>query len=139
VAGLPFWLETPDGLPHKKGRPRPHYWHCDPLMRKLTKSLKQPWFAPLSQPPPNLTEPMRIHRDGLQRLVRSDIHDRPDVWFVLEDGSNLEDVVDDLLRAVTTDGRAFLERTHDAATVLKMVSGRELRPRPGSPAEIAVV
>jgi len=67
------------------------------------------------------------------------MHDRPDVWFVFEDGSNLEKVVDDLLLAVTTDGRAFLERTHDAAAVLNMVSGRELVPRPGSSAEIAVV
>jgi hypothetical protein len=37
---------------------------------------------------------------GLRRVLRHDHHDRDEIWFVLEDGSNLVAAVADALKAI---------------------------------------
>lgn len=82
------------------GRLRPHYWNC-PLNVTLNKSLTQPWFKAFGREPARpLTDAAAKHREGLRQVLRSDVHDRPDIWYVLEDGSNLDAVVEDLERVV---------------------------------------
>jgi hypothetical protein len=79
------------------GRLRPHYWHCR-LQSGLAKTLDQPWFRPFSAPPnPRLPASFRKHREGLMRVMRRDTHDRPDIWYVREDGANLAENVHDLV------------------------------------------
>jgi hypothetical protein len=41
--------------------------------------------------------------------------DRPDIWFVLEDGSNLGDVTEDALQTLLTQGIPFIELMADPA------------------------
>ena len=64
------------------------------------------------EPERPLTYPAAEHRDGLQQVLRSNVHDRPDVWYVLEDGSNVDGVVADLLAAVLS-GIADLDGLRD--------------------------
>ena len=47
-----------------------------------------------------MTDAARKHREGLRAVLRADVHERPDIWYVLEDGSNLDEVVADLLKVV---------------------------------------
>jgi hypothetical protein len=60
---------------------------------------------------------MRAHQEGLAAVVRRDRHDRSDVWFVLEDGSNLAENVADLADVVASTGLPMLERFHDPCAV----------------------
>jgi hypothetical protein len=137
VATAPTWFRAAGALPQKEGRPRPHYWHCGPLKLALTKTLSQPWFTPLPRPLGQVG-PMGLHEAGLKQVLRSDVHDRPDIWFVREDGSNLEQVVDDLGRVAETIGLPFLARMHDAATIAQMVADGELSTSRGSPMALKV-
>ena len=84
----------------KDGRPRPRYWNC-PLNFTLSKTISQPWFQAFArEPSPSMTDAARKHREGLRAVLRADVHERPDIWYVLEDGSNLDEVVADLLQVV---------------------------------------
>jgi hypothetical protein len=76
---------------------------------------------------------MRLHGEGLRHVLRADTHDRPDVWFVLEDGSNLDAVADDLVKAVSTQALPFLDRVHDPSELALMAEADALRARRGSP------
>jgi hypothetical protein len=67
-------------------------------------------------------------------VLRRDVHDRPDIWFIKDDGSNVDEVMDDLLAAIEGEGLAVLERFHDPSAVIKMAQVGELGARPGSPA-----
>ena len=58
---------------------------------------------------------MRLHREGLKRVVRRDRHDRDDTWYVLEDGSNLVAMIDDSARAIRAVGLAWLEESRSEA------------------------
>jgi hypothetical protein len=95
-----------------RGRPRPHDYECVPHRRKLHKSLSQPWFQPFRQDVRRWPPSFRLHREGLKRALRTDTHDRPDIWFVLPDGSNLEECVLDALGAIERDGLPWLESLH---------------------------
>ena len=96
VASMPEYLASSPVPAGKDGRPRPHYWHCQ-LRRTLSKSLRQPWFRPFGRPvSPGTTPAMLKHREGLKQVIRHDVHDRSDTWFVLEDGSNLDQDLEDL-------------------------------------------
>jgi hypothetical protein len=84
----------------KDGRPRPHYWNC-PLTFHLNKTISQPWFQAFTGDPNRpMTDAARKHREGLRAVMRADVHDRPDIWFILEDGSNLDEAVADLLQVL---------------------------------------
>lgn len=97
-----------------KGRLRPQEWQCGRRTR-LDKSIVQPWFEPFSRrDTARWPRGLRLHREGLKRVLRQDRHDRPDTWFVLPDGTNLAEVVDDALRAIREDGFAWFASAHAA-------------------------
>ena len=54
--------------------------------------------------------PRYLHRKGLKKVLRKDTHDRPDTWFVLPDGSNLEQCLEDVLRAMREEGLPWFEQ-----------------------------
>jgi hypothetical protein len=47
--------------------------------------------------------------------MRSDRHDREDIWYVFSDGSNVVEMVVDALRAIRETGLAWLEVSRAAA------------------------
>lgn len=131
VAASSSWMPTI--APLAEAPLRPHFWQCDPFLVWLDKELKQPWFEPFTRSPKNLTPPMRAHREGLKHMLRTDVHDRPDIWFVLEDGSNLDEVLKDLTAMVMEVGLEILGRLHEPQRVIEMVLEDELASGPGSP------
>ena len=99
VAAYPRFLPREPGIPVRDGRLRPHYWDCDPFRRSLHKTLSQPWFRPFSeQRDRRLLPSLRLHREALSKLIDRTAHDRPDIWYMRDDGSN----VDENLRDLTT-------------------------------------
>jgi hypothetical protein len=97
-----------------KGRVRPQEWQCG-RRTHLDKSIVQPWFEPFSRgDTARWPRGLRLHREGLKRVLRRDRHDRPDTWFVLPDGTNLAEVVDDALRAIREEGFTWFESTRAA-------------------------
>lgn len=131
VASVPNWLERT--VPFRNGLPAPHYWSSD-LRTSLHKTLSQPWFAPFAhQPAPTTPLSFLVHREGLKRVLRRDTHDRSDIWYVLDDGTNLDVVVDDLVDVVLSVGLPRLDAFHQPAAVIAMVEAGELDARPGSP------
>jgi hypothetical protein len=120
VACAPSFLPPPRGPVRSDGRVRPHYWDCQ-LRAGLRKTLAQPWFVPFARGVGTAATPsMRAHQEGLAAVLRRDRHDRPDVWFVRDDGSNLADNVRDLTAVVSAIGLPLLERFHDPCTVRDM-------------------
>ena len=87
-----------------KGRPRPQEYECEPHRLALQKSLSQPWFRPFRSDTSRWPPSFRLHREGLKRVLRSDVHDNSHIWFVLPDGSNLEECVEDALAAIRREG-----------------------------------
>jgi len=100
--------------------------NCYPFVHTLNKTLSQTWLKPLTQPPERLSEPMQIHREALKPVLRTDVHDRLDVWFVLEDGSNLDEELHDLGAVVRDKGIPIPERFHDPEQVIQMAANDEL-------------
>lgn len=137
VGSVPAWLYV--SVPTRKGLPAPHYWHT-PLHRTLDKTLSQPWFKPFAHSPaPTKPRSFLLHREALMRLLRRDTHDRPDVWFVLDHGSNLKEVLTDLVRVVLSGGLSLIDDFHKPDTVIKMAEAGELTARPGSPVASGIV
>ena len=133
VASLPTYFSSDRVRSGPDGRPRPHYWECELNMR-LSKTLSQPWFRPLaSSVRGNLPESLVKHRQGLMAVLRSDVHDRTDTWFVRDDGANLSDCVTDLLLVIERDGLPLLQRLHDPCAVAEIVRNGHLSIRPDSP------
>jgi len=133
VAAMPPFVKPPKQTPERDGQLRPHYWHCQ-LQWGLRKSLSQPWFHPFAEPHRDLPRSLALHREGLKQVLRRDVHDRTDIWFIKEDGSNVDEVMDDLIAAIEGEGMAVLARFHDSNAVIKMVLAEELGARPNSPA-----
>ena len=69
---------------------RPKEYDCT-FRITVCKSLRQPFFHPYGKNGP----------------------DRPDVWYVLADGSNLDECLHDAAQAITTRGLAVLDRLTD--------------------------
>lgn len=130
VSSLPAYL--PAEVPTKNGQQRPHYWHCT-LHVQLAKTLSQPWFTPFSQPPKaSLTQSLIRHREGLMAVIRRDRHDRSDVWFVRDDGSNLAEVVADLWGVAERVGLPALDRMHDPCQTEALLRDRTVVVDPDS-------
>lgn len=106
---VPGELEAPVLKSDASGRPRPAEWEC--MKRaKLQKSVEQPWFEPFSSAKTSRwPRALRKHREGLRQVIRRDRHDRPEIWFVVADGSNLEAMVGDALAAIHNEGLAWFE------------------------------
>ena len=134
VAFLPAYLRSDRIRSDPEGRLRPHYWECD-LNMPLSKTLPQPWFRPFASPVrSNQLESFVKHRQGLMQVLRTDVHDRTDTWFVREDGTNLSECVADLLVVIERDGLPLLQRLHDPCAVAGIVRDEHLSIPPDSPA-----
>jgi hypothetical protein len=95
--------------PDKQGRPRPAELECTKRTR-LAKSVKQPWFEPFTaEGSSRWPKGLRLHREGLKRVMRTDRHDREDTWYVFADGSNVNEMVGDALRTIGETGLTWLE------------------------------
>jgi hypothetical protein len=124
---LPFMDRTAGRLPMRNGKSRPHYWHCDPFRIFMQKTIAQPWFRPFSQPRDKRTLlSFRLHRDALRRLVDRSVHDVPDIWYIREDGSNLDESLLDLTRVVLSAGLDLLDQFHDPRRVYEMIENGSL-------------
>ncbi len=132
AGSVPSFMPELDNWAFKDGLARPRYWDCR-LKVELLKTLQQPIFAPFAKPPAqNVPEGFRIHREALMSVLRRDIHDRPDIWFVQDDGSNLDEVMADLWRVTNEVGLPMLERLHDPCQTIELVLGRKLGVNPDS-------
>jgi hypothetical protein len=133
VASLPAYLGSNRVKSDPDGRRRPHYWECE-LKMELSKTLPQPWFRPFASPARgSLPESFVKHRQGLMQVLRKDVHDRADTWFVREDGANVSECVADLLVVIERDGLPLLERLHDPCAVAQIVRDGHLSISPDSP------
>ena len=132
VGSIPSFMPPAPLRSMKDGVARPRYFECG-LQIFLEKTLIQPWFEPFARPPsPRTPLSFLTHRRGLQAVVRSDRHDRADIWFVKDDGSNLDEVVGDLWNVTRTVGLPALARLHDPCRVIEMVRAGDLPPAPDS-------
>jgi hypothetical protein len=95
-----------------EGRLRPQEYECEPHRRTLEKSLSQPWFRPFRSDASRWPPSFRIHREGLKRVFRSETHDNAYIWFVLPDGSNLQECVEDALVAIRREGLPWFDSLH---------------------------
>ena len=92
-----------------RGRPRPQEYECEPHRLRLEKSLSQPWFRPFRSDTSRWPSSFRLHREALKQVFRSDMHDVAGIWFVLSDGSNLENCVADAMDAIKQQGLPWFE------------------------------
>ncbi len=131
VAAYPRFLARTEWIPVRDGRLRPHYWHCDPFGRSMHKTISQPWFHPFSAPADTRMLPsFRLHRDALKKLVDRAVHDVPDIWYMRNDGSNLDENIRDLTSVVLSAGMDLLDQFHDPRRVLELIeTGWLLNPR----------
>ena len=131
VACYPRFLTgTGPSVPEKRGLLRPHYWHCDPFNRAMNKTIGQPWFRPFAEPAPRSMLPsFRLHREGLMRVLRRDVHDCRDIWYVREDGSNLDEDLRDMTAVVMSEGLAYLSTIHDPVGVLGLLERGDIGNR----------
>lgn len=130
VAAYPRFMPRERRIPERDGKRRPHYWHCDPYLRFMTKMIAQPWFSPFNEPSDRGMLPsLRLHRDALKTLVDPKVHDRPDTWYMREDGSNLDENLFDMTRVLLSTGLDLLDTLHDPRQVLALIdSGSLLSP-----------
>ena len=127
VAAYPHFLERNERIPVRDGRLRPRYWDCDPFNRSLTKTIPQPWFRPFGEPMSDRVLPsIRLHREALRRLVNRAAHDRPEIWYMRTDGSNMDENLQDMMTVVLTAGLDLLEQWHDPNVVLEQIRTGEL-------------
>ncbi len=125
---LPRFARIPIG---PDGRLRPHYWNC-PLKITLNKNIVQPWFKAFAREPAKpLTEAAAKHREGLGQVLRTDVHDRREIWYVLEDGGNLGAVADDLTDVVVALLPDLLSLRDPCVTAIRLERGDF--GSPGSP------
>jgi hypothetical protein len=122
VAAYPPFLERDAQIPIRDGRLRPHYWHCDPFSRSMHKTIPQPWFRPFSETRDKRMLPsFQLHREALSRLVDRAVHDVPDIWYMRDDGSNMDQNLEDLTTVVLSSGMDLLNQFHDPQQVLEMI------------------
>ena len=129
VAAYPPYLpeaqlvgDLASAIPTRGGRLRPHYWHCDPFNMSMQKTISQPWFRLFSRPA-DQRRPLsfRLHEAALRRLTSRAAHDLPDVWYMRDDGSNLDDNLRDLTSVVLTVGLDLLDQWNDPRRVLEQL------------------
>jgi hypothetical protein len=121
VGSVPSFMGPPPTRTVKDGRPRPRYWDCR-LQVRLEKTLSQPWFEPFSAPRSStLPASVLAHRRALRSVIRKDRHDRPDIWFVRDDGTNLDEVIEDLWHVTDRVAIPWLDRLHDPCRVIELV------------------
>jgi hypothetical protein len=75
-----------------------------------------------------MTDAARKHREGLRAVLRADVHERPDIWYVLGDGSNLDEVVADLLQVVLSTIPDLASLRDPCLTSARLKSGEFTNP-----------
>ena len=129
IACYPAYIPADSNVPEKDGQPRPRYWHCHPFSAFLDKSLSQPWFSPFAQLRDRRTLPsFRLHQEALKRLTDPAVHDRIDIWYMRDDGSNVDENCRDITSVVLTQGLRLLDRIHDPTQALALIDGGTLVP-----------
>lgn len=133
AASLPTYIYPEhDRRLDRAGRFRPHYWDSA-LQVGLTKSLAQPWFEPFSRPPkPGTVRAVLAHREALSHVLRRDRHDRPDIWYVLDDGTNLHETITDVRAQCIEQAVPLLDRLQDPCQALAMIE-QDRFVKPDSP------
>jgi hypothetical protein len=127
VAAYPPFLERDTQIPVREGRLRPHYWHCDPFSRSMDKTIAQPWFLPFSETQDKRMLPsFRLHLEALSKLVDRTAHDVPDIWYMRDDGSNMDQNLEDLTAVVLSSGMYLLDQFHDPQQVLDLIRSGSL-------------
>jgi hypothetical protein len=127
VACYPRYVPLDPYMPEKDGQPRPRYWHCDPFRVFLDKTLSQPWFSPFAQSRDRRMLPsFRLHRDAMKRLIDPAVHERPDIWFMRDDGSNVDENCHDVMNVVLTQGLDLLDCFHDPSRALSLIDAGTL-------------
>lgn len=127
MASLPRFVADRHRVPVRDGRLRRHYWHCDPFNHTLQKTVSQPWFRPFGTPgPKGLLHSFRLHRDALRKLVNRDVQDVPDIWYMRDDGSNMDENLRDMTAVLLGAGLRFLDEWHDPRRVLELIRSGEL-------------
>jgi hypothetical protein len=127
VAAYPRFLPRASWLPAKDGHLRPHYWHCDPFRRFMSKTLKQPWFRPFGEPRDRrMLSSFRLHRDALKRIIDPSVRDRPETWYMRDDGSNLGENLEDITQVVLSTGLDLLDQFHDPRRVHALIENGSL-------------
>jgi hypothetical protein len=122
VATYPPYVERDTQIPARDGRLRPHYWHCDPFRRSMDKTVAQPWFRPFSEIRDKRMLPsFRLHREALSKLVNRTAHDVPDIWYMRDDGSNMDQNLADMTTVMLSSGMDLLDRFHDPRQVLELI------------------
>jgi hypothetical protein len=96
----------------------------------MPKTISQPWFRPFSQPLNTRMPPsFRLHLEGLRKVVHQAVHDRPDIWYMRDDGSNMDENLLDLTTVVLSAGLDLLDQFHDPLLVLELIeTGGLLNP-----------
>jgi len=138
VAAYPPYLEASRLLPSttaahgistRDGRPRPHYWHCEPFRVQMRKTLTQPWFRAFSDPADDRRpRSFRLHEDALRELTSRAAHDVPETWYMRDDGSNLAENVQDMTTVVLTVGLDLLDQWSEPDRVLELLGTDVLIP-----------
>ena len=109
-------------IPTRGGRLRPHYWHCDPFSSSMRKTLAQPWFRPF-RAPMDERRPLsfRLHEVALRKLTSRAVHDVPEIWYMRDDGSNLDENLLDMTAVVLTAGLGLLDEWREPERVLELL------------------
>ncbi len=107
---LGVYYKCVDSFPwiSSKNPPLPQEYVCQ-ARKHLTKSIKQY----------GLFNPYGKVRFSLGKL-KVDRNDRADIWYVLEDGSNLEEVIDDSIAVILEKGIPWLDELSDLTYALKV-------------------
>ena len=111
--GLGLWrpsdaLTTPRER-DPQGKLRPRDYECEPHRIFLRKSLDQPWFRAFEADASSWPSSFRTHREALKHVFGAKKHDNEYVWFVLSDGSNLRECVEDALDAILREGLPWFD------------------------------
>lgn len=133
VAAYPPYLaeaqlvgDLASAIPTRAGRLRPHYWHCDPFNRSMEKTVSQPWFESFGRPAdPHMPLAFRLHEEALRKLTSRAIHDLPEVWYMRDDGTNLDDNLRDMTSVVLTVGLDLLDQWNDPRRVLEQLEQKK--------------
>ena len=133
VAAYPPYLpegqlvgDLASAIPTRLGRLRPRYWHCDPFNRSMEKTVSQPWFRSFTRPAdPRVPLALRLHEEALRKLTSRAAHDRPDVWYMRDDGSNLDDNRRDMTSVVLTVGLDLVDQWNDPRRVLEQLEQKK--------------
>lgn len=132
VAAYPPYLpeaqvigDLSSAIPTHAGRLRPHYWHCDPFNVSMRKTVAQPWFRSFSRPA-DQRKPLafRLHEEALRKLTSRAVHDLPEVWYMRDDGSNLDDNLRDITSVVLTVGLELHDQWNDPRRVLEVLEDK---------------